>query len=189
MVLGNDKRGRVLAAAFKLFSAHGFHGTSMSMIAKESGVAVGTIYHYFKGKEEMIDVLYVELKKDCVNDMVCGFDDSLPTKEQFRHLWKQTARYYIKNPEIFKFVEQYANSPYISNTTKELRNKLMAPILNAVEKGFNDGILKPLPFGVMNSMFYGPLMMLIKNHLSDDLELTDELLDSAFEICWDGLST
>lgn len=42
----------------------GVHATPMSQIAKEAGVAVGTIYHYFNNKEEIIEEIYTIICKD-----------------------------------------------------------------------------------------------------------------------------
>lgn len=55
-----DKRARILEAAVKTFASKGFHGTRVSDIAKEAGIAYGLIYHYFKNKEEILNALFQE---------------------------------------------------------------------------------------------------------------------------------
>ena len=57
-----DKRKQILDAALKLFVELGFHGTPTSMIAKEAGVANGTLFHYFATKDELVIALYVAIK-------------------------------------------------------------------------------------------------------------------------------
>lgn len=47
-------RSQIIAAARRCFSRDGFHQTSMPDIAAEAGVAVGALYRYFAGKEEII---------------------------------------------------------------------------------------------------------------------------------------
>jgi len=49
-----DKRERILAAAVKVFAKHGFYATRVSDIAREAGVADGTIYLYFKNKDDVL---------------------------------------------------------------------------------------------------------------------------------------
>lgn len=51
---GGDKRERILRAAIKVFAKHGFYATRVSEIAKEAGVADGTIYLYFKNKDDVL---------------------------------------------------------------------------------------------------------------------------------------
>lgn len=72
---GADKRERILRAAIKVFARKGFYATRVSEIAKAAGVADGTIYLYFKNKDDvlvsifedritkLIDFLRAELEK------------------------------------------------------------------------------------------------------------------------------
>lgn len=45
---------KIVAAAEKLFARRGFHDTGMRQIARAAGVSIGAIYHYFKGKEDIL---------------------------------------------------------------------------------------------------------------------------------------
>lgn len=49
-----DKRERILKAAIEVFAAKGFYATRVSEIAKAAGVADGTIYLYFKNKDDVL---------------------------------------------------------------------------------------------------------------------------------------
>jgi TetR/AcrR family fatty acid metabolism transcriptional regulator len=51
---GTDKRERILRAAIKVFARKGFYATKVSEIAKAAGVADGTIYLYFKNKDDVL---------------------------------------------------------------------------------------------------------------------------------------
>jgi len=50
----DDKRQRILEAARKRFRYYGFKKTTMQEIARDAGVAGGTLYHYFKDKDELL---------------------------------------------------------------------------------------------------------------------------------------
>ena len=50
----DDKRQRILEAARKRFRYYGFKKTTMQEIARDAGVAVGTLYRYFKDKDELL---------------------------------------------------------------------------------------------------------------------------------------
>jgi len=56
----NDKRGRILEAAVKVFAERGFHSATVAGIARAAGVADGTIYLYFKGKDDLLLRLFDE---------------------------------------------------------------------------------------------------------------------------------
>ena len=53
-----DKRERILDAAEQIFARHGFFAAKVSDVAKEAGVADGTIYLYFKSKDELLISLF-----------------------------------------------------------------------------------------------------------------------------------
>src|SRR6266568_1942145 len=52
------KRERILDAAIKVFAAEGFYNAKVSQIAHEAGVADGTIYLYFKSKDDLLINLF-----------------------------------------------------------------------------------------------------------------------------------
>jgi TetR/AcrR family fatty acid metabolism transcriptional regulator len=56
----SDKHDRIIAAAIKVFAENGFHNSKISQIAKEAGVADGTIYLYFKNKDDILISLFEE---------------------------------------------------------------------------------------------------------------------------------
>jgi AcrR family transcriptional regulator len=50
----DDKRQLILEAARKRFRHYGFKKTTMQEIARDAGVAVGTLYRYFQDKDELL---------------------------------------------------------------------------------------------------------------------------------------
>lgn len=71
-----DKRDRILNAAVKVFARSGFHATRVSEVAKAAGVADGTIYLYFKSKDEIL----VSLFEDRVGKLLSFMREELPKK-------------------------------------------------------------------------------------------------------------
>ena len=51
---GSSKRERILRAAVDVFAEHGYFNAKVAQIAKAAGVADGTIYLYFDGKEDLL---------------------------------------------------------------------------------------------------------------------------------------
>lgn len=71
---GGDKRDRILAAAVQVFAKNGFYATRVSEVAKAAGVADGTIYLYFKSKDELL----VSLFEDRVEKLLAYMREELP---------------------------------------------------------------------------------------------------------------
>lgn len=62
------KRERILRAAIKIFSQKGFFSSKVSDIARSAGVADGTIYLYFKNKDDLLISLFEEKMAEVVAD-------------------------------------------------------------------------------------------------------------------------
>ena len=58
--MDNSKRRRILDAAVKVFSKHGFYNSKVAQVAREANVADGTIYLYFKSKEDILIQVFVD---------------------------------------------------------------------------------------------------------------------------------
>jgi TetR/AcrR family fatty acid metabolism transcriptional regulator len=69
-----DKRERILGAAVRVFAKKGFYATRVSEVAKAAGVADGTIYLYFKSKDELL----VSLFEDRVERLLRYLHEELP---------------------------------------------------------------------------------------------------------------
>ena len=63
---GNDKRERILDAAERIFAQNGFYNARVAQIARSAGVADGTIYLYFKSKDDLLISLF-ESRMEMVN--------------------------------------------------------------------------------------------------------------------------
>ncbi len=66
---GGDKRERILDAAERIFGQRGFFAARVSEIAREAGVADGTIYLYFKSKDDLLISLF-ESRMERVNQLL-----------------------------------------------------------------------------------------------------------------------
>lgn len=58
--LSEEKRERILRVITEEFANNGFQNTSVSQIAKKSGISVGSVYKYFESKEEMFSLVVKE---------------------------------------------------------------------------------------------------------------------------------
>ncbi|MBX3162639.1 MAG: TetR/AcrR family transcriptional regulator [Deltaproteobacteria bacterium] len=78
---GGDKRARILAAAERVFARRGFFAARVSEIAKDAGVADGTIYLYFKNKDDLLISLF-EARMTQVNEALRVAIEGVPPGAQ-----------------------------------------------------------------------------------------------------------
>src|ERR1700759_2067121 len=77
-----DRRDAILDVAYECFVAEGYGATSMSTIAARLGGAKGTLYNYFRSKEELFDAV-IRRSCDRVHDEMDAFPESGPLRARF----------------------------------------------------------------------------------------------------------
>lgn len=81
-----NKKTRILKSAVKVFARKGFHETKVAEIARAAGVADGTIYLYFKNKDDLLISLF-EDQMDRLNEQLRSDLNGLPdTALRVRHV-------------------------------------------------------------------------------------------------------
>lgn len=184
-----DKRIKILNAALELFVVHGFHGTPTSLIANRAGVANGTLFHYFKSKEQLITTLFLETKDKYFISITEQFDKSLDLKEKVKLIWRNTIDWALNNPIDFRFIQLYHNSPYISQLTHEELSRYTNFFIENLEEGKRAGILKDMEsellFQISTYQIFGLIFYLFEN---PEKAKNNSVLESAFKSYWDCLS-
>ncbi len=181
-----DKKERIFQATLRLLTIHGFHGTTMSMIWKEAGVAAGTIYHYFQNKEELIEQIYTRCKQEMGEAMTSKISDG-EYQDQFAAFCRALFYHFINKPDNFLFLEQYANSPHISQSMKENNKHFYELVIEFLDSGIEKGVFKPLPVQMITGLVYSSISACVKLHITGELTITKELLDKCILASWDAL--
>lgn len=175
-------------AALELFVERGFHGTSTAEIARTAEIATGTLFHYFKTKEDLINRLYIHTKESALSQMEGQFDDDKPLKDNLKDLWSKFIYYCLENPYKFQFIQTFHTSPYITSLTKEQLETRTDTLLGAYKKGTHDNDLKEISFEMMAEYFWGNIISTFSYFNKYPEKLSDENMDQAFELFWDGIS-
>lgn len=185
-----DKRTEIMTVAMELLAENGFHGVPMSMIATRANVAVGTIYLYFSGKDELITELFKELENRIVAEVREGFPIEGPVRERFLYLTGKILRFLIENPLSFRYIEQFMNSPYGISMRRDrfLGKKGHNEIFMALfEEAIADHVVKDIPIIGLFSLSIAPLIFLARDHILGFITLDETLVRQTTEACWDAI--
>ncbi|MCQ3802516.1 MAG: TetR/AcrR family transcriptional regulator [bacterium] len=107
-----DRPARIRRALRELVAERGFHGASMSAIARAAGVATGTAYVHYSSKEEIVIAAYVEAKRDLREAVSKAIGRQTSTRERFVALWCATYRHFQTDPNVPRFLLQVEQSPF-----------------------------------------------------------------------------
>jgi AcrR family transcriptional regulator len=184
-----DKRQAILDTALELFCARGFHGTPTSMITREAGVATGTLFHYFRTKEALIETLYLDIKKEMREALCARIETKDPIRAQVHCICANYIRWGVENPGKFRFMDQFCNAPQISAHVHEEGMSRFVFISDIIQRGIDEGVLKPRPVGLQFALFGASTAAIVRQILSGAGEETlDSLIDEAFDLIWGGIA-
>ena len=127
------KRLDLLIAASRVIDAEGL-GASTASIAKEAGVAGGTLFTYFATKADLLNALYVELKREMAKAALEGVSSSSDPKGQFRRIWTNWTRWAIAYRERRRTLALLATCDEVSPESRKLAADAMEPIGTLLER-------------------------------------------------------
>lgn len=134
----------IRGSAKRLFSEKGFENTSMEEIAREAEIAKGTIYLYFRSKEELVYSFLEPMLQNYNEDLrqiVHG--QSAPAEVRLRQLMAYIHDQYVREPELYRLIIRYKAREFQSLLSEErfdrLRN-LMSSNLALMEEVIVEGI-------------------------------------------------
>jgi len=182
-----SKRETILETTLNIISEVGIQGTSLPDIIKQSGVAAGTIYYYFKDKNDLIDTLYLEVKQEAGKAFIIGIDQDITHKEKFFLIWKNLYLFYIANPKKFELLEDYANSPLVKNEIKAITQSYYQPVTNYIESGIKLGVLRELPVQLMINLLLRNISSFTRMVLLNEIKPSEELIESVIQSSWDSI--
>lgn len=165
---------------------NGFHGAPMSRVAQNADVATGTIYHYFESKEQLICQLYAYNRLRVVEVVEAALESCEEYREKFFTVWKNVFDFYIANPNLLVFFEQFVNSPF--NTYKVNGGYEDRPLYKFIMDGIKSGILKNNKPEILLTFIVSSGIAIARLHQFGDASLNEKDLDQAVEMVWEGIA-
>jgi TetR/AcrR family transcriptional regulator, multidrug resistance operon repressor len=179
----------IFDAALRLIVQVGLSGLKMSDLAKEAGVATGTLYVYFENKEALVLRLYEFLVKIAQKNVANLFDEDDALKVKIRKITRSYLNESIAHPEYGAFLEQYYRSSYfLENTTNQIEdNQVVRPIFVLLKEGQKQGVFKETEVELLVSLVTGMLNEIARQAFMTNTPVNDQQWNQIFAVIWDGL--
>lgn len=156
----NDKYRLILDGALKTFAEHGFHRAQVSKIAQAAGVASGTIYLYFKRKEDILICLF----REKLGELVMKFQTSLEATADARDALRQLCE--LHYAELERNVDlAYVTQIELRQHSLELRKEIgsaFKPYIELIEhlllQGISQQVFRPdLNVKLVRQLLFGAM--------------------------------
>ncbi|MHC1745114.1 MAG: TetR/AcrR family transcriptional regulator [Syntrophobacteraceae bacterium] len=155
-----DKHQRILDAAIKIFAVKGFFQAKVSEIAREAGVADGTVYLYFKNKDELLISIFEVKMREVIQQFRTAVFELPDAHSRLLRLVELHLGGFQANPDLaavfqvelrqsYRFMREYAKG--------ELKEYLDL-IGDIVEQGQREGVFRAdMPAGLMKRFIFGAI--------------------------------
>lgn len=195
------RRQQIIVAAKRVFSAKGFNKATMEDIAKEAELSPGTIYIYFKNKDELyaslslrilkhlnIRLEHVKSEKGLDHDQrIASLKEALYDVYEFDPLILINM-FHLQSSETLKNL-----SPELLDEIKHLSKSSLSSMADIFEKGIREGaFIDKHPYALADilwSLFSGIILWEESKRIIDDSkDYLKPTLEIAFEIFNQGIS-
>jgi AcrR family transcriptional regulator len=151
----DEKRTAILEAATRIIVLQGLSAPTAG-IAKEAGVANGSLFTYFETKTVLFNHLYLELKGEMASAILKKLPVSAGLQEQLLHIWRNWMNWAVTNPEKRKVLTLLGVSDEITAETRLAVHKTMTPVAGLLERGRANGPMQKVSMSfilaIMNSV-------------------------------------
>jgi AcrR family transcriptional regulator len=185
----SNKKTVILESTLELVRERGLHGFPISEVAKKGGIAVGTIYHYFQGKDQLIQELYQYVVELIHQTALKEDDPDKSFQERYFIFWHNMVNLYNAKPSILSFFELYNNSSYRSEGSGEKKGKFYDWLFTFFEQGLKSGEIRLIDKEILAVLVLGNMHTSARVKMSPSFRLRENDLDlgEIAKVIWEGI--
>ena len=186
--LSPDKKEQLLNSALKLFVENGVGNTSTNAIAKEAGVAAGTLFLYFPTKQDLIHELVLKIGKEQSETIKSLPGLSGSARENFYTIWEGSICWFLDHIDAYHYVRQVRDSGLIADQVVQESGKFFDYYYLAIQKGRAEGSIKAYPIELIGGLLYQDIVAVMNLiETQPDPVKQKEYIRYGFEAFWDGI--
>lgn len=184
------KKRMLIDAAIEVLNKKDYSKALIDEIARTAGVAKGTVYLYFKSKEEIyFSVIFalMDKMKEAVEEVK---STGLSATEQLKLLLKKVLEFTSRNSQIFNALRN-ETKPYKDKFHNELHKKIFElnrTMCDIIEAGIRNNEFKAYPPQLISGVFFSAASMIGHQQIEGDRTFPQIPVDMLFEIITKGFS-
>jgi TetR/AcrR family fatty acid metabolism transcriptional regulator len=155
-----EKPQQIVEAAVRVFARKGYFNSRVSDVAREAGIAAGTIYLYFRTKEDILITLFREKMAAFVSSLRAAIADEPDAVAKVRRLVQLHFRMLEANPDLAEVVqvELRQGQKFFRGASSQEIAGYFALIASVLEEGVGQGHFKSeLPVKIATKMLFGAM--------------------------------
>ncbi|HUC82772.1 MAG TPA: TetR/AcrR family transcriptional regulator [Flavisolibacter sp.] len=181
------KVAAIYNATLTLVKERGLAGVTMGDISKAASIATGTLYIYFKNKEELIKELFWECRDQSAKKYFEALEPEASFEERLRLIFQNIAHFKMIRFEVSAFLEQTYHSPFVCLTDLKKKQTALKPLFDLLDEGIASKKLKDVDTDTLISFLFGTINEMVKRAHFSGKKLTKEKVQQVYMLFWDGI--
>jgi AcrR family transcriptional regulator len=183
-----DKRIAILSAATHVFAERGLADAPTSEISKQAGVAEGTLFTYFKTKDDLINSLYREIKLELADAMMSDFPRKKGIRAKLEQVWTGYVNWGVANPEERKVMSQLQVSDILTQESRDAGMAPFAELKTMTREAIEQRILRDdVPLDLISKAL-GALAEATMDLIRANPSSADKYRTGGFELYWSAVT-
>ncbi len=182
-----DRRTALLTAATKVFARQGV-SASTSLISSTAGVSEGSLFTYFKTKDELVNAVYREIRLDLADAVLSGFPRRANVRQRLEHVFTKYVSWGVEHPLERKALKQVHLSKAITDQTRAEGGVLFAEIERLQKDAIDQRRIADLPPEVAAQTLKA-LAEMTMDLIEDQPRQTNRLKALGFQLLWGALTS
>jgi len=181
-----DKRNAILAAATQVFAERGL-GAPTAAITGAAGIAEGSLFTYFKTKDELINALYRELKLELADATMSGFPRKQSVRRRLEHLWNGYVQWGVANLDQQKVLKQIQVWGGLTEESKQAASAPFSEIQRMAEDAVTQKIYRDIPQAFIVAVL-AALAEMTMEFIVREPDRAELYRTAGFEMLWAGIT-
>ncbi|MEO8586355.1 MAG: TetR/AcrR family transcriptional regulator [Acidobacteriota bacterium] len=186
----NAKRARILESAVRSFAAKGFYGTSMDDIAEELLLTRGSLYYYFRDKEEILALCHETALEAMLDVTERVRASALPPDQALRRIIVEHARVMVDKFHGTALALQFdALDARRRATVVGVRDAYENSLRDVIAEGVEQGVFRPVDSKLAAFAILGAMNWMARWYRAGGGASADEIGEAFASLFLDGLAS
>jgi AcrR family transcriptional regulator len=185
---GEATRQKLLRAALELYTTAGFRDTTTPAIAERAGVAEGTIYRHFSGKEDLLNAVYRAAQRWALGVITDAEGDrTARTPDRLQRIAHRLLEAAVHDPAGARMVLDFRDDRYLDDKSRDAAREVRDALQQVVAAGKSDGLVRAGPADLWVAVWLSVVAFAVERVCAKEWTPDHPQAAQAVEAAWNAI--
>ena len=181
---GSVTRARLITAALDLFASRGYHATTTALLAERTGIAEGTIYRHFSGKDALYSAVCQGVYQT-LDRLIESVGLELPAKERAAEAARQLVSEAQKSPAAVRLQGRPPELTVLDDAAREAHSRFRDRVTQLMATGKQEGVVRSGAADLWGSLWLAVIGSVCERVAAQEFAPEHPNVGLAIDAAWD----